>query len=369
MRQENTIDNVFLISIAILTVFGLAALTSASGPLAYNKFQDSYFFIKRQIMFGLIPGLALLFIFFKLNFEKWRKLSWLPFLGSVVLLSLVFIPAFGATINGARSWINIFGFNFQPSEVAKLALIIFAAYLLSDRKRNLENWQMGLLPILTLLSPVIILVLLQPDIGTLSIMLMILLMMLFEARVPKKYLFVLGGLALVAFAFLVFLKPYRLQRISIFMHPELDPQGVGYQINQAFLAVGSGGFWGLGIGQSRQKFQYLPEVNSDSIFAIIAEETGFLISVGLIILITIIGLRVLKIAQASDSEFGRLLAVGIMVWFTWQSFLNIGAMVGALPLTGVPLPFISHGGSALMSELAAVGLILNISKNKFKLSS
>ncbi|OGH89494.1 MAG: hypothetical protein A2537_01845 [Candidatus Magasanikbacteria bacterium RIFOXYD2_FULL_36_9] len=148
------------------------------------------------------------------------------------------------------------------------------------------------------------------------------------------------------------------------MHPELDPQGIGYQINQAFLAVGSGGFWGLGIGQSRQKFQYLPEVNSDSIFAIFAEETGFLFSAGLIVLILLIGLRGLKIAKNTKSEFGRLLVVGIVVWLVWQSFLNIGAMVGALPLTGVPLPFVSHGGSALMAELAAVALILNISRQE-----
>jgi cell division protein FtsW len=363
-RLGNTIDRIFLIYIIIITVFGLGALTSASGPLAYGKFHDSYFFVKRQIIFGLIPGLILGYFLSKFDFEKWRKVSWLPYVVSVFLLLLVFIPGIGTVINGARSWINIFGFNFQPAEVAKLGLIIFASYLLSDRKRNLQDWQMGLLPILTLLSPVVILILLQPDIGTLSIMLVILFGMLFEAKVPKKYLAVLGFLALAAFAVLVFIKPYRLQRITIFMHPELDPKGIGYQINQAFLAVGSGGFWGLGVGQSRQKFQYLPEVNSDSIFAIIAEETGFVISASLIILIMLIGLQGLKIAKNATSEFGRLLATGIVVWLGWQSFLNIGAMVGVLPLTGVPLPFISHGGSALMAELAAVGLMLNISKKE-----
>ncbi len=363
-RTESTIDRVFLLYIGILLIFGLAALMSASGPLAYGKFHDSYFFVKRQIIFGLLPGLVLGYFLIKFNYEKWRKLSWLPYLGAVTLLLLVLIPGVGQVINGARSWINIFGYNFQPSEIAKLGLIIFAAYLLSDRKRDLQNWQMGLFPILTLLAPIIVLVLIQPDVGTLSIMLVILFFMLLEAHVPKKYLVVLGMLAIVVFAFLVFLKPYRLQRITIFMHPELDPKGIGYQINQAFLAVGSGGFWGLGIGQSRQKFQYLPEVNSDSIFAIIAEETGFLISTGLIILILLIGLRGLKIAKDTKSEFGRLLVVGIIVWLVWQSFLNIGAMVGALPLTGVPLPFVSHGGSALMSELAAVALVLNISRQK-----
>jgi len=361
-RFENTIDKVFLIYIVIITVFGLAALISASGPLGVNKFGDSFFYVKRQIVSGLLPGLALFFLLLKINYEKWRKFSWVIYVGAVLLLALVFVPGIGATINGAKSWLSIFGKNFQPSEIAKLALIIFGAYLLSDRKRNLQDWQMGVMPILTLLSPVLLLVFFQPDMGTLFIMLVILFAMMLVAKVPKKYLFVLGSLAIIAFVVMVVAKPYRMDRLTIFMHPEIDPLGVGYQINQAFLAVGSGGVWGTGIGMSRQKYQYLPEVNSDSIFAIIAEETGFIFSTVLIILITLIGLRGLKIAKNADSEFGRLLATGIVVWLIWQSFLNIGAMVGILPLTGVPLPFISHGGSALLAELAAVGLILNISK-------
>ena len=359
-RHVNTFDRLFLFYVAIITVFGLAALTSASGPLAFGNFGDSFYFVKRQILFGLIPGIILGYFLFKTDYEKWRKVSWLIYGFSVLLLAMSFVPGVGALINGSRNWIRVFGFNFQPSEVAKLAMIIFAAYLLSDRKRNLQDWQMGLLPILILLSPAIILVLLQ-DIGTLSIMLVILVMMLFEAHVPKKYLFFLGAMALAVFAVLIFLKPYRLQRITIFMHPELDPKGIGYQVNQAFLAVGSGGFWGRGIGQSVQKYQYLPEVNSDSIFAVIAEETGFLFSSILVFLIVLICFRGFKIAGNANTEFGRLLCVGIVSWFTWQSFLNIGAMVGIFPLTGVPLPFVSHGGSALLSELSAVGLMLNIS--------
>ncbi len=362
VKLDNTFDRIFLLYIAIITVFGLAALTSASGSLAYGNFGDSLYFVKRQILFGLIPGIILGFFLYKIDYEKWRKVSWVIYGCSVFLLALVFIPGIGIVINGGRNWLRFFGYNFQPSEIAKLTTIIFAAYLLSDKKRNLHDWQMGLMPILTLLSPAVIMILLQPDIGTLSIVLVILCAMLFEAHVPKKYLAVLGVMALATFVVLVFLKPYRLQRITIFMHPELDPQGIGYQVNQAFLAVGSGGFWGRGVGQSVQKYQYLPEVNSDSIFAIIAEEIGFLFSVLLVFLMILICLRGLKIAGNTNSEFGRLLCVGTVVWFTWQSFLNIGAMVGILPLTGVPLPFISHGGSALMSELMAVGLVLNISK-------
>jgi cell division protein FtsW len=241
-------------------------------------------------------------------------------------------------------------------------MIIFAAHLLSDKKRNLNDWQMGLLPILTLLSPVFVLVLFQPDVGTLSIMLVVLFAMMFFAKVPKKYLFTIGMFCLIALVIMVFVKPYRMQRIQVFMHPEIDPLGKGYHMNQAFLAIGSGGLWGLGVGQSRQKYQYLPEVHADSIFAIISEETGFFISTIFICLILLLGLRGLKISKYATDGFARLASVGVVVWIVWQSFLNIGAMVGVLPITGVPLPFVSHGGSALAAELAAAGLVLNISR-------
>ena len=237
-----------------------------------------------------------------------------------------------------------------------------AAYLLSDQRRNFSDWETGLLPVLILLAPPLILVGAQPDLGTLSILVMIIFSMLFLAKVNKLYLIILGLLGVVVFIAMVWAAPYRAQRLTTFLHPELDPQGVGYHINQAFLAIGSGGWTGLGLGHSRQKFQYLPEVSADSIFAVIAEESGFIISTVLIILILLIGWRGLHIAKNAPDDFGRLLASGITVWFVWQSFLNIGAMVGILPLTGVPLPFVSHGGSALAVSLAAVGVVAGISK-------
>jgi len=227
----------------------------------------------------------------------------------------------------------------------------------------LADWRAGLLPVLFFVLPLLVLVLLQPDLGTLSILVMIILAMLYLAEVPRKYLAVMGLIGAVVMAGMIFAAPYRLQRLSTFLHPELDPQGVGYHINQAFLAVGSGGVWGLGLGHSRQKFQYLPEVSADSIFAVIAEETGFIFSAGLVILILLIGWRGLKIAKKAPDEFSTLLVAGVMVWFVWQSFLNIGAMVGVLPLTGVPLPFVSHGGSAMLVALLAVGMVASVSKH------
>jgi len=355
-------DRVFLFYIALIVVFGLVALMSASTPVGFSKFNDAYFFIKRQVAFGLIPGLLLFFIFAKIDYRHWHKLIWVLYGISIILLILVFVPHLGVTINNSRSWLGIFGINFQPSELAKLASIIMLAHLLTAKKHQWNDWQTSLLPILAILAPAFLLILAQPDVGTLSILVVTIFIMLYLGKVPGRYLLILSLLGIVAFIGLVIAAPYRAKRLTTFLYPELDPKGVGYQMNQAFLAVGSGGFWGLGFGHSRQKFQYLPEVSSDSIYAVIAEENGFLISVGLVILILLIAWRGFKIAKATPDEFSCLLVSGIMVWLVWQSFLNIGAMVGALPLTGVPLPFISHGGSALTVALAAVGIVANVSK-------
>lgn len=356
-------DRIFLLYLGVLIVFGLAALMSASSPVGYTKFNDAYFFIKRQVLLGLLPGLFLFLICAKVNYQTWQKLSWPLYGFSLLLLLLVFVPHIGVVINHSHSWLSMLGFNFQPAELAKLSIIIMAAHLLTAKKRDWSDWQTNLVPILALLAPVFILVLLQPDVGTLSILVMIIFVLLYLAEVPGQYLLILGLVGIISFAGLIIAAPYRAERLTTFLHPELDPQGVGYQMNQAFLAVGSGGFWGLGFGHSRQKFQYLPEVSADTIFAVIAEENGFVISVALVVLIILITWRGLKIAKSAPDEFGCLLVAGIMIWLVWQSFLNIGATVGALPLTGVPLPFISHGGSALVAALAAMGIVVNVSKS------
>lgn len=360
--ENRRADRVFLIYLGIMILFGLACLMSASGPLGVSKFSDAYFYVKKQVLYGLIPGAVLFLAFAKIDFHWWQKWSWVLYAAALVLLGLVFVPNVGIAINHSRSWVGIGSFSFQPAECAKLVLIIMLAHVLTSKQYDWDDWQSSILPVLGVIAPAFLLVLAQPDVGTLSIMAMSVFAMLYVAGVPSKYLTFLVLAGVVSLVGLVVAAPYRAQRFTTFLHPELDPQGVGYQMNQAFLAVGSGGFWGLGFGHSRQKFQYLPEVNADSIFAVIAEEVGFIWSAGLIVLILLITFRGLKIAKGSPDAFGGLLASGIMIWFAWQSFLNIGAMVGALPLTGVPLPFVSHGGTALMMELAAFGLITNISK-------
>lgn len=357
-------DRQLLFYIIALIIFGLLVLTSASSPIAYSRFGDSYFFVKRQIYFGLLPGIILFLITSKIDYIWWKKLSWIIYAIVLVLLSLIFVNQIGMVLNGSRSWLVIGGFSFQPGEVAKLGIIIILAAVLSKQKINWNDWQSSILPILACIVPILILIALQPDIGTLSIIVCIIFFMLYMAHMPNIYLALLGLVGIIMFIILILAAPYRMGRLTTFLHPELDPKGKGYQVNQAFLAVGSGGFFGLGFGQSRQKFQYLPEVHADSIFAVLAEELGFIFSAGVIVLILFIGSRGLKIASYISDEHGRLLITGIIIWFVWQSFLNIGAMVGALPLTGVPLPLVSHGGSAYMTMLAALGIVLNISKQR-----
>lgn len=354
-------DRIFLLLVAILVVFGLVMLASASSPVGYARFGDTYYFIKKQLLFGLLPGVIFFLALGHINYRWWQRFGGLIYFASLIFLVLVFVPGVGLTINNSRSWVQFFGLSTQPVEFAKLAIIIILAKLLSDG-RDLKDWKNGLAPVFAALAPALLLVGFQPDVGTLSILVVIIFAMLYAARTPKIYLLILGLAGAVGFAALLAVAPYRVQRLTTFLHPELDPKGIGYQINQAFLAVGSGGVWGLGLGHSRQKFQYLPEVQADSIFAIVAEETGFIISVGVIILISLIGLRGLKIARGSPDEFGRLLVCGIVVWFVWQSFLNVGSIIGLMPLTGVPLPFISHGGSALLVSLSAAGIVASVSK-------
>lgn len=359
--SEKSADRLFLLLSAILVIFGLIMLASASSPAGYSKFGDTFYFIKRQLLFGLLPGVLLFLILARFNYHLLEKFSGLIYLLSLVILALVFIPGVGLVLNGSRSWIQLFGLSLQPSEIAKLAVIIFLAKSLSE-DRDLKDWKNGLMPVLAMLLPAVLLIAAQPDVGTLAILVVIIFVMLYLAEIPKVYLAVLGLVGVVCFTVLLLVAPLRAQRITTFLHPELDPQGIGYQINQSFLAVGSGGIFGLGLGHSRQKFQYLPEVQADSIFAVIAEEMGLLVASGLVLLITFLGLRGFKIAKGAPDQFGRLLSAGIMIWFVWQSFLNIGTTIGLLPLTGVPLPFISHGGSAMMMGLAAFGIVVNISK-------
>lgn len=360
-------DRQFIFYIAILVVLGLVILTSASGPLGYysSPAHDNYFFVKRQLLFGLLPGSILFLLAARIPHAWWKKLAWAVYGVSIALLVLVFIPHVGLTINGSHSWLSLFGLTFQPAELSKLSMVVVLAALLgSGRKRDWRDWQTHLVPILMVAGLPLLLILLQGDLGSATIVGVITFAMLYVARVPRHYLGVIALVTAIAGALLIVVAPHRVNRILMFINPNLvTEERYRYQIDQASLAVGSGGVWGLGFGHSRQKFQYLPEVNADSIFAIYAEENGLIGGVVFLVLLLLIGWRGLKIAAAAPDELGKLLVTGVIVWFMWQSFLNIGGIVRAVPLTGVPLPLVSHGGSAYMMMLGAFGIVVAVSRN------
>lgn len=353
----------FIIALAFLVVFGLIMISSASVSLSFDKFGEGYYYVKHQILYGLIPGIFLLIVFAFIDYRLWRRLALGLLVFSIILLVLVFIPGIGADYGSAKSWLYVFGVSFQPAELVKLTFLIYLATWLESRgKKKAGDVSEGLIPFLSVLGIIALLLILQPDLGTMTIIILFSLVVYFIGGAKLTHLLGIGVASIFGLLILIKIAPYRTARFMTFLHPELDPQGIGYHINQAFLAIGSGGFWGRGFGMSRQKFQYLPEVAGDSIFAIIAEELGFVLSIILIAAFLYLMYRGFKIAQNSPDSFAKLLVVGVISWIMIQAFVNIGAMVGLLPLTGVPLPFISYGGTAIAVLLAACGIVINISR-------
>jgi len=353
----------FLIIFFVLIIFGLVMLASASTVIGYNNFGDNYYYLKHQLVNGFLPGIFLFFILSRIRYDWWRKYANLIFLAALILLLLIFIPGLGVEYNNARSWLNFGFFTIQPAEIAKLALIIFLAAWLSKNQDYLKSFKHGLLPFLFFLSLPLGLIFLQPDIGTALIFVLIAITMAFTAGLSwRNFLFLFLGSAGI-FGVLIIMAPYRLNRIMAFLNPSLDTQGISYHINQALLAVGSGGWFGLGLGHSRQKFAYLPEVANDSIFAILAEELGFILTFIFILFLFYFIYQLIKKANQFSDPFAALFIIGLAGWLGWQAFLNIGAMLSLLPLTGVPLPLISYGGTAMMILMAGMGISVKMIKD------
>lgn len=362
--QCHTIDLSLASIVIALLLFGLIMLWSASAPLGYVNFNDSFYFLKHQVIFGLIPGLAAMLAFNHIHYLFWYRHAWNFLLVSIGLLVLVFIPGFAAGIGTAHSWISIGGlFTLQPSEIVKLTFLFYlAAWLAGRTERGGRDKHAGLLPFLFVLGMILVLMILQPDTGTMSIIAAMALIVYFVAGAPISHVIGLIAAGLGGLALLVSVTPYRAARLTTFLHPELDPQGIGYHINQALLAMGSGGFFGLGYGHSRQKFQYLPEVAGDSIFAVIGEELGFVFTVLTMCAFLFLLWRLLDIARHAPDAYAKYVVVGVATWILMQAFMNIGSMVALMPITGVPLPFMSYGGTSLAVTMAAIGVVLNISK-------
>lgn len=356
-------DKTLLLTVGILIVFGLVMIASAGVIYSQTRFNDQYFFFKRQLFFGVAPGLAILYFFSRFDYHRLKRIAAPVFLAALIFLVLVFVPGIGTKVYGASRWIQLGPISFQPSEMAKLAMILYLATWLESRGRQkLRDFFEGFLPFLAILGVMGFLIIKQPNTGTLGIIVLTSIAMYFASGARISYILGMILSGVVGLGVLIKIAPYRMNRFMVFMNHELDPQGIGYQINQALLAIGSGGIFGLGLGHSRGKFNYLPEPVNDSIFAIISEELGLIGAGTLIVLFVVLAFRGFNVAKEAGDNFGKLVAVGLTSWIVLQAFVNIAAITGLIPLTGIPLPFISYGGTSLVFLLAGVGILLNIAK-------
>ena len=365
--REKKIDKFFLTTVIILICLGMAMFISASlGFLTRNE-KTFYSVLFTQLVLGLGMGLVGMYFTYKIDYKFWRKYSLYVFLGSIAITALVFVPHLGWTHGGATRWIKLGPLGtFQPVELLKFGFIVYFAAWLSWVKNKVKDFKFSILPLVVMLSVIALVLLKQPDTKSLILIIITGLAMIFFANVPMKYIFGLVFGSVILFGILIFYTPYLQKRVSTFIDPSNDPQGSSYQIQQSLVAIGSGGIFGRGYGQSVQKFNYLPEPQGDSIFAVLGEELGLIGTILTILLYSFFALRGLRIANRSPDLFSRLLVCGIVILITAQSFMNIASITGVFPLTGVPLVFMSQGGTSLMIYLIALGVVLQISKYQRK---
>jgi cell division protein FtsW len=359
--KRNTPDLILLIVTFTLLAIGLIMVYSASAVWADYKFQDSFFFAKRQMLFAGVGIIAMFFIM-NFNYLTWRTWAKIILIVCFVLLIFVLIPGIGNVRNGSRSWIGVGAFSIQPSEFMKLAMIAFLAKFLSENQKLITSFKKGLIPSLGLVFLAFALIMLQPDLGTGTVMVGTCVVMVLVAGARIWHFVIFGLIGIAGFVGLVISAPYRIKRITSFLDPWQDPLDSGFQIIQSLYAIGPGGLFGLGLGQSRQKFFYLPEPQTDFIFAILAEELGFIGGSFILLLFALLLWRGIRIALGAPDLYGSFLAVGIIAMVAIQVMINIGVVTGLMPVTGITLPFLSYGGSSLTLMLMAIGVLLNISR-------
>lgn len=373
LKGEHEPDKKLIIALVAILLFGLVMLSSASSVVSYLKNQNSYYYFNHQLIAVLIGALAC-YLASRVDYHRWQKLALFFLFGSIFLLILVFVPGLRSNYGTARSWINIFGQSVQPSELVKLAFLLYLSAWLEVKKNQLHDYSQGIIPFLIILAIISFLMYLQPDLGTLLILISTSMAVFFVGGGNFKHILIVGlmGIAAAFLFYQVSSRPvegseksnYKASRFQCLMDPSNEKTKLNecYQINQSLIAVGSGGLFGRGLGQSRQKFNYLPEVYGDAIFPIISEEIGFVFNIGFFLLLGFIFYRGYLIAKRAPDGFGRNLAIGVVFWMVIQAFFNIGGMINIIPMTGVPLPFVSYGGTAIISIMIAMGLLINISK-------
>lgn len=359
--KKSNPDFILIVVTLMLLSIGLIMVYSASAIWAAYKFDDSLFFVKRQMLFAGVGVFAMFFIM-NINYWTWRTWAKVLMIVCFILLIAVLIPGIGMERNGSRSWIGVGAFSIQPSEFMKLAMIAFLAKFLSEQQKYITTIKKGLAPSLGLVFLAFGMIMLQPDLGTGTVMVGTCVVMIFVAGARIIHFVWLGLMGVAGFVVLVLSAPYRIKRITSFLDPWEDPLGSGFQIIQSLLAIGPGGLFGLGLGQSRQKFFYLPEPQTDFIFAIISEELGFIGGSFVILLFALLLWRGIRIALGAPDLYGSFVAVGIISMVAIQVMINIGVVSGLIPVTGITLPFLSYGGSSLTLMLMAIGVLLNISR-------
>lgn len=348
-------------TVMVLVAIGMVMIYSASSIYAYSSMGDSLFFLKRHLIY-LVVGLLMMFGAMSIDITTLKKFSKPVILLSIFLLLLVLVPHIGRETAGARRWFRIGLVNFQPSEFAKIAIIIYMADLISRKGTQMKSLIHGYVPAVAVLGLMVGLILLEPDLGTAITVSLITVIMLYVGGVRGSYIIASMLASIPALYVLLFRVPYRRKRMMIFLNPWADKRGAGFQIIQSFVALGSGGPFGVGLGQSRQKLFYLPASHTDFIFSIIGEELGFVGSASIVVLFAIFIWQGMKIAFKTVDTFEKLVALGVVSLVALEVIINIAVTAGALPTKGLPLPFISYGGSGLIFHLAAVGLLLNIAK-------
>ena len=345
----------------VLLALGVVMVYSASAIVAAERFGDPALFLRKQLLWAVLGALALVAAL-RVDYRRLEGWGVPALLVAAGLLVLVLVPPLAQPVNGTRRWLRLGPLSVQPAEFAKLALVLFLAGWLARHRETLADFRRAVLPPLAAAGALAALVVLQPDLGSTIVLVLTAWTLLFLAGAPVWHILLVGGAGLAAILALSLSAPYRLQRVMAFLDPSQDPLGIGWHIIQATIALGSGGLLGRGLGASRQKFYYLPSAHTDAIFAVIGEELGFLGTTAVLGLLAVLAYRGLQIALQAPDTYGGLLAAGITTWLVCQALINIGVVTAVLPFTGIPLPFVSFGGSSLVVSLAAIGIVLNIAR-------
>ena len=356
------IDYKLFISVTLLALFGCFMVYTSSNIWAEYKFNNSYKYFINQFVFFIL-GLFIMYFVSKIDYKIYKKKSTLIISVCFILLVLVLIPGIGVVRNGSRSWFGLLGFGIQPSEVSKIGLVIFVSKYLSNNYTLMYDIKKGVFPIMSIILIFFLLIMLEPDFGTGMVITLSLVAMIFVSKVKISFFIKIGILGLFGIVGLIIVAPYRMARIVSFLNPWSDPLGSGFQIIQSLYAIGPGGLFGLGFGNSIQKHFYLPEPQTDFIFSIISEELGFM---GVLIVSSIfvfIFYRCLKVSLNTKDLFGKYLSFGLSFMIIFQTISNLSVVIGLVPVTGVTLPFLSYGGSSLLVSMTCIGIILNISRN------